>query len=877
MSLIAIPAFAQERPAHIGYIYPAGGRQGTTVEVIVGGQALGGQAALARARGPLRPGMPANNIDVLVSGEGLHVRIAKIYPPARPLQGDQRAELVEKLWNLRQKRFSELPNGEEIEQQMMESGRRGGLIPPRILQEMNKRQQQQKGKPAQGQAALRNPNAGQTNPNQTRQAGRGGSLAARGQQREDVIARLKARRLQESSGNTPSATPATRAMEPIPEHPLLDNLESKSLRQLQEVVDELILAPRRQPNPQIAEMIKIEITIDADAAPGERQIRLSTPTGLTNPLKFYVGTWPEVREQEPNDPGQYAMLPPEPAVSVSFVLNGQIKPGDVDRFKFFAQKGQNLVVQARARELMPYLADAVPGWFQATLALYDSNGREVGYADDYRFNPDPVLLYKIPTDGEYELEVRDSIYRGREDFVYRINVGEQPFITSLYPLGGRQGSDTIAAVGGWNLSDNKVRLDTRQAGLYQAVLKSKLGRSNQVAYDVGVAPESAEKESNDAQDRAQGVALPVVVNGGIGKAGDVDYYRFSGRADEQVVAEVFGRRLESPIDSLLRLLDADGNVIAWNDDRPDKSQGLKTHYADSYILAKLPRDGMYYVQVSDAQRHGGDAYHYRLRIEPPRPDFEVRMTPSSLNFTGGRPALVTAYALRRDGFDGDISVSVKEPSAFSISGGRIPHGRESVRMTMFAPPGTLPSPVTLQLEARANIGGRTVTHAVVPAEDMEQAFAYHHLVQSSDLVAKSRGGGRLGFTVEPSGSSPVVIRSGGTAQFRITASPWLAKQGYEIEINQPPAGIKIQEMHRIGAGQTMVVVKADAKPGLADNLIFEAFTEIVPRQQTQRPGAKPTPAATAAPNATATPAAPPVAQKRRVSAGVLPAIPIEVK
>ena len=55
-------------------------------------------------------------------------------------------------------------------------------------------------------------------------------------------------------------------------------------------------------------------------------------------------------------------------------------PGDVDRFSFTARKGARLVIAADARELMPYLADAVPGWFQAVLALYDSTGSEVAYA-----------------------------------------------------------------------------------------------------------------------------------------------------------------------------------------------------------------------------------------------------------------------------------------------------------------------------------------------------------------------------------------------------------------------------------------------------------------------------------------------------------------
>ncbi len=69
------------------------------------------------------------------------------------------------------------------------------------------------------------------------------------------------------------------------------------------------------------------------------------------------------------------------------------------------------------------------------LTLYDAKGREVGYADDYTFHPDPVLSCRIPEDGEYTLEIRDAIYRGRADFVYRIAVGELPYVTGIFPLG----------------------------------------------------------------------------------------------------------------------------------------------------------------------------------------------------------------------------------------------------------------------------------------------------------------------------------------------------------------------------------------------------------------------------------------------------------
>lgn len=128
--------------------------------------------------------------------------------------------------------------------------------------------------------------------------------------------------------------------------------------------------PKRQPNPQITEELTVEVRIASDAPFGSRELRLLTPTGMSNPLWFYVGQWPETREQEPNDvaphPSVYLQLP--------MVVNGQIMPGDSDRFSFEAKKGTKLVAHCAARELIPYLADAVPGWFQAVLHLYDEQG-----------------------------------------------------------------------------------------------------------------------------------------------------------------------------------------------------------------------------------------------------------------------------------------------------------------------------------------------------------------------------------------------------------------------------------------------------------------------------------------------------------------------
>ena len=163
----------------------------------------------------------------------------------------------------------------------------------------------------------------------------------------------------------------------------------------------------------------------------------------------------------------------------------------------------------------------------------------------------------------------------------------------------------------------------------------------------------------------QTCALPIY------QPGDWDVFRFDGRAGEEIVAEVSARRLNSPLDSLLRLTDAAGRELAVNDDAEDKGAPLLTHQADSRLAFKLPANGAYYLHLGDAQGKGGADYAYRLRISRQQPDFALRVVPSSINARAGATVPLTVYALRRDGFAGDIALQLKDaPAGFRMEIGR---------------------------------------------------------------------------------------------------------------------------------------------------------------------------------------------------------------
>ena len=148
-------------------------------------------------------------------------------------------------------------------------------------------------------------------------------------------------------------------------------------------------------------------------------------------------------------------------------------------------------------------------------------------------------------------------------------------------------------------------------------------------------------------------------------------FQFTGRAGETVVAKVFARRLDSPLDSVLKITDAGGKLLAYNDDFEDPQAGTNTHDADSYLSLKLPADGTYYVHLGDTARSGGEEYAYRLRIGPPQPDFALFCVPSSISVSSKATGVVNIHVIRKDGFAGPIKLGLKDPPAgFSSSRSR---------------------------------------------------------------------------------------------------------------------------------------------------------------------------------------------------------------
>lgn len=533
------------------------------------------------------------------------------------------------------------------------------------------------------------------------------------------------------------------------------DITEKNILQMREFSDRLG-NPRRQPaHPQIGESVKLRVKVSPKAEAGLYYLRLLTATGLSNPMRFAVGQFGEVIENEawPLDLLAYfgagpviadvgnvqdrweRVPPPLPTQDMPITINGVCLPGELDEFTFRAKAGDKVVLALQARKLVPYLADAVPGWFQAVLSLHDDKDNELAYADDFRFDPDPVIFYKIPKDGVYRVKIHDSIYRGREDFVYRLTIGQLPFLTGLYPLGAKAGTELDVNFQGGNLTDHLLKRYKvpETPGLVELFASNGTTRSNFIPFHVDNVPEEAEREPNDRRGTLNEVACPGIINGTISKPGDVDFFRVPVHS-KSTVFEVFARRLGSPLDATLTAFDDAGKPVAFNDDYEDPTAGLTPHHADSRIVVSGTGAGSFYVKVADRMGQGSVFHHYRLKVSPARPNFALRVTPSSLSARPGGGAQITVHALRIDGFDGEISLRLKDaPEGFRMPVCTVPAGKDKATVGIQVPGHTTEFPVAITVQGTAQVEGKDLVVDAVPAEDMMQAFFYQHLVPMDSL------------------------------------------------------------------------------------------------------------------------------------------------
>jgi hypothetical protein len=389
-----------------------------------------------------------------------------------------------------------------------------------------------------------------------------------------------------------------------------------------------------------AKSLTAKITVAADAPPGEREVRVVTPTGVSQPIILNLGDLPEILESGTNKSIETAQ-----SVALPAALNGRLKAAaEVDYYRFHGKKDQQLIFEVYASRMGSPL--------DSSLAILNGKGDELVRNEDAN-GLDSLVEFVVPEEADYLVQLRDFRYSGGNEFKYRLYAGAIPCLDSIFPLGGRRGQSVEIALTGRNLGDVKTmtkRIDPA-APLGLIELRAGVGKSfsNPRNFDIGNWPEFLEIEPNDFPENANTVPVPITINGRIAHNQDIDVFKFHSDKDQRLQLEVRAQRLDSPLDALLVLKDSQGKTLVKNDD----AQGM-----DARIdFDRFAKDQDYTVAISDLNQRGGSNYSYRLSVHPVEPDFIVRFFPDTPRVNRGSHTRVRCEVVRLGDFNGSVRVA----------------------------------------------------------------------------------------------------------------------------------------------------------------------------------------------------------------------------
>lgn len=409
------------------------------------------------------------------------------------------------------------------------------------------------------------------------------------------------------------------------------------------------------------------VTIAKDCPTGLVEARLMTRLGISSMRVFAIDKLAEVLETKPNTTLETAI-----DIPLNSISNGTVADRAVDFLRFEAKKGQRVIVDCATR--------GIDSKLNPTVIIADDTGRDLMVE-----RRGGVLDFQVPHDGKFIVKIHELTFKGGPDYYYRLGVWEQLAGTPIV----RQASTSPVNAFSWP--------------------------------PVGLAAQAKtpEIEPNGDSAHVQKITLPCDIAGNFAPAADVDLFEFDAKKGEtwwiEVASERFGRPTDPAV--LVQRVVTDKNGETLTDvleltDIPSPVKVSSNGYAydgppynagTSDVLGQLEikEDGKYRVRISDL--FGGTRNDpgniYRLVIRKAEPDFalvgwalhmELRngdrnALSKPISLRGGGTMALEVVAFRRDGFNGDIELSMEDlPEGVTATGLKIPAGQSHGLMLVTA-------------------------------------------------------------------------------------------------------------------------------------------------------------------------------------------------
>jgi hypothetical protein len=252
---------------------------------------------------------------------------------------------------------------------------------------------------------------------------------------------------------------------------------------------------------------KFSVSIDADAAPGPRLVRLYNDDGASDLRTFVVTDQREILDVEPNN----HFAKPQRVTDLPLTINGKLdKNGDVDSFAFQVRSGQWIDARVDCYTLMSKV--------DAVLRLMSTNGQQLAWNHDFT-TLDPRLTWRATNDDTVVLQVFGFAYPPASE---------------------------IALTGG----------DATSYRLHIAVSNA----------PPALCAQCTEKEPNNHADAVSMNELPFATFANIGSGEDEDRFRFTTETNKFIEARIEAASFGSPLDAWIKIEDLSGKQLARNDD-----------------------------------------------------------------------------------------------------------------------------------------------------------------------------------------------------------------------------------------------------------------------------------------------------------------------
>ena len=456
----------------------------------------------------------------------------------------------------------------------------------------------------------------------------------------------------------------------------------------------IVAVPKQDANGRV-EPNKFQVTIAPDCPLGLVEARVLCRLGISSARIFSVGALPEVIQTQPNTALSTAMNLP-----VNSVCNAVVAAKSLDHYAFEAEKGKRYVIHCASRGIDSKLDPVV--------IIADATGRDLVVE-----RRGETLDFTAQASGRHIIKVHELTFKGGPGFFYRLTLQELPADATLPSFPATQLVSSFS-------------------------------------WPPGGLPQQAATPEDETVG-VQSIQLPGDISGRFFPAADSDTYQFEAQQGQVWWIEVASERLGRPTDPSIVIQRAQGpeaepqwvEVLELNDIASPMKPSSNGYAYDgppfdggsTDILGKfeVKETGTYRLLLTDL--FGGtrrDARNqYRLVIRQAQPDFalaawglhmELRngdrnALSKPLALRAGATVALEVVAVRRDGFDGAIELSMSGlPAGVTAKGLEIPSGKTRGIVLLTA---ALDAPEGLseaRLEGTASIAGRTVTRPVQLAQ-----------------------------------------------------------------------------------------------------------------------------------------------------------------